>query len=162
MGGRRGPEPTPPRRRAPGASRRRPGAPRFVPVDARPGRVQPAPTRAGAGSASSAPPGRPRSREEARLLLAVLHTTGTDSSQRLAPQDIVMRALEVAAEWPGDEEIVAGSLGLALMTTANMPLPDQLVVRLRALQEDYFARFPDSKTLQRIEIGEDLDGLCST
>jgi hypothetical protein len=73
-----------------------------------------------------------------------------------------MRALEVAAEWPGDEEIVAGSLGLALMTTANMPLPDQLVVRLRALQEDYFARFPDSKTLQRIEIGEDLDGLCST
>jgi len=101
----------------------------------------------------------PRSREEARLLLAVLHTTGTDSSQELDPQDIVMRALEVAAEWSGDEEIVAGSLGLALMTTANMPLPDQLVVRLRALQEDYFARFPDPKTLQRIEVGEDLDGL---
>jgi nucleoside phosphorylase/predicted nucleic acid-binding protein len=101
----------------------------------------------------------PRSREEARLLLAVLHTTGIDSSQGLAPQDVVTRALEVAAEWSDDEEIMAGCLGLAIMAGAKIPLPDQLLVRLRTLQEDYFARFPDAKTLQRIEVGEDLDGL---
>jgi tetratricopeptide (TPR) repeat protein len=101
----------------------------------------------------------PRSREEAQLLLAVLHTTGTDSGQGLGPQDMVTRALEVAAEWPDDEEIMASSLGLAIMTGAKIPLPDQLLVRLRTLQEDYFARFPDPKTLQRIEVGEDLDGL---
>jgi len=101
----------------------------------------------------------PRSREEARLLLAVLHTVGTDSTQGLAPHDVVTRALEVAAEWPGDEEIVAGCLGLAMMTATKIPLPDQLLVRLRMLQEDYFARFPDPKTLQRIDLGEDLAGL---
>jgi nucleoside phosphorylase/predicted nucleic acid-binding protein len=101
----------------------------------------------------------PRSRDEARLLLAVLHTTAADSSQGLAPQDLVMRALEVAAEWSGDEEIMAGCLGLAIMTAAKIPLPDQLLVRLRTLQEDYFIRFPDPKTLQRIDVGEDLDGL---
>jgi hypothetical protein len=101
----------------------------------------------------------PRSREEARLLLAVLHTTAADSSQGPAPQGVVTRALEVAAEWSGDEEIVAGALGLAIMTAAKIPLPDQLLVRLRTLQEDYFTRFPDPKTLQRIDVGEDLDGL---
>lgn len=101
----------------------------------------------------------PRSREEARLLLAVLHTTAADSSQGPEPQDVVTRALEVAAEWSGDEEIVAGALGLAIMTAAKIPLPDQLLVRLRTLQEDYFTRFPDPKTLQRIDVGEDLVGL---
>ncbi len=101
----------------------------------------------------------PRNREEARLLLGVLHATAADSSQGLAPQDMVTRALEVAAEWSGDEEIMAGSLGLAIMTAAKIPLPDQLLVRLGTLQEDYFARFPDPKTLQRIDVGEDLDGL---
>jgi nucleoside phosphorylase/predicted nucleic acid-binding protein len=101
----------------------------------------------------------PRSREEARLLLAVLHTTATDSSQGLAPQDVVARALEVAAEWSGDEEMMAGALGLAIMTAAKIPLPDQLLVRLRTLQEDYFTRFPDATTLQRIDVGEDLAGL---
>jgi nucleoside phosphorylase/predicted nucleic acid-binding protein/biotin operon repressor len=101
----------------------------------------------------------PRSREEARLLLAVLHTTATDPSRGPAPQDVVMRALEVAAEWSDDEEIIAGCLGLAIMTAAKIPLPDQLLVRLRTLQEDYFTRFPDPKILQRIDVGEDLDGL---
>jgi len=101
----------------------------------------------------------PRSREEARLLLAVLHMTAADSSQGLEPHDVVTRALEVAAEWSGDEEVVAGSLGLAIMTAAKIPLPDQLLVRLRTLQEEYFARFPDPKTLQRIDVGEDLGGL---
>ncbi len=104
-------------------------------------------------------PVSPRDREEVRLLLAVLHTTANDSRQGLEPQDLVTRALEVAAEWSSDEEIVAGALGLAIITAAQIPLPDQLLLRLRMLQEDYFRRFPDPKTLQRIHVGEDLDGL---
>jgi hypothetical protein len=101
----------------------------------------------------------PRDREEATLLLAVLRTTATDSSQGLEPQDVVTRALEVAAEWSSDEEIVAGALGRAIITAVQIPLPDQLLLRLRMLQENYFTRFPDQKTLQRIPVGDDLDGL---
>ena len=55
---------------------------------------------------------------------------------------------------------MASALKIVLTCSGPEPLPDAWLARVRALQEEFFNRFPDSAHLRRITVGEDLSGLA--
>jgi nucleoside phosphorylase len=108
----------------------------------------------------------PRNPPEAMLLLAVLRASAVPSAQDGTPapdptlgQAMLERALAAAAAFPDDEDVLAAALKIVLTCPAPAPLPDALLARVRALQEDFFNRVPDSAHLRRITVGDDLSGL---
>lgn len=111
-------------------------------------------------------PLEPRNPSEAMLLLAVLHAAAVPSAQGGTPassltleQATLERALAAAAAFPDDEEVVAAALGIVLIRPTPEPLPDTLLAQVRALQDEFFDRFPDSTHLRRITVGDDLSEL---
>jgi nucleoside phosphorylase len=108
----------------------------------------------------------PRNPAEAALLLAILGAAATppapDGTPPAAPaltRPMIERALAAAAAFPDNEEVVASALKLVMIGEGPEPLPDTLLAQVRALQEDFFTRFPDSAHLRRIPLGEDLSDL---
>jgi nucleoside phosphorylase len=108
----------------------------------------------------------PRNPPQALLLLAVLRASAVPPDQKGMPapvpslgQAVLERALAAAARFPDDEDVLAGALQIVLTCPTSEPLPDDLLARVRALQDHFFDRFPDSTRLRRITIGEDLSGL---
>jgi len=108
----------------------------------------------------------PRNPSEAMLLLAVLRASAIPSAQQGTPavspapgKAMLERALAAASAFPDDEDVLAGALKIALTCPAPEPLPDVLLARVRALQDEFFDRFPNSAHLRRITVGEDLSGL---
>jgi len=102
-------------------------------------------------------PLRPRHRQEALLLLAVLRAAHAE----MDPLEAIRRALGVAGDWLEDEEVVASALTLTLLTSPRAQIPDTMLLELRRLQDDYFTRFADTASIQRVDVGEDLEGLIS-
>jgi hypothetical protein len=109
---------------------------------------------------------KPRNPSEAMLLLAVLRASAVPSVQAGTPapgptlgQEMLERVLAAAAAFPDDEDVLAGALKIVLTCPAPEPLPDALLTRVRALQDEFFNRFPNSSHLRRITVGEDLSGL---
>ena len=108
----------------------------------------------------------PRNAVEALLLLTVLRATAvppaqdsTSSDSTLAPATLE-RVLATASAFPDDESVVATALKIVLTCSGPEPLPDAQLARVRALQEEFFNRFPDSTHLRRITLGDDLSGLA--
>jgi nucleoside phosphorylase len=107
----------------------------------------------------------PRNPSEASLLLTVLRAAAVPPAQESAPagsalgQAVLERAIATASAFPDDEDVVANALKIVLMCSGPEPLPDALLTRVRALQEEFFNRFPNSTHLRRITVGEDLSGL---
>jgi len=98
-----------------------------------------------------------RNRQEALLQLAVLRAALPEGDPLLA----ITRALAVAEEWLEDEEVVAGALTLALIASSHAEIDDPMLIDLRRLQDNYFTSHPNTSSIQRLDIGEDLDGLIS-
>jgi nucleoside phosphorylase len=107
----------------------------------------------------------PRNPLEAALLLAVLRAAAIPPIQEgpsagSAPgQAILKRALAAASAFPDDEDVVASALKIALTGSGPEPLPDAQLANVRALQEEFFNRFPDSAHLRRMAVGDDFSGL---
>jgi nucleoside phosphorylase len=109
---------------------------------------------------------QPRNPMEASLLLATLGAAAAppaqDGTLPTAPaltRPMIERALAAAAAFPDNEEVVASTLKLVMIGAGSEPLPDALLTQVRALQEEFFTRFPDSTHLRRIPVGEDLSDL---
>lgn len=102
-------------------------------------------------------PLRPRHRQEALLLLAVLRAT----QGQMDPLEVIGGALAVAGDWLEDEEVVASALALTLVTSPPAQIPDPMLLEVRRLQDDYFTRFADTASIKRLDIGDDLQGLIS-
>lgn len=98
-------------------------------------------------------PALPRVAAEAGLLLAVLKAAPGPT-----PADDVRRALDTAEKWPDDEQIGASALAL-VVTASGHAGDDGLLVRARAQQEAFFAAFPDTTLVRRLDVGEDHSGL---
>jgi nucleoside phosphorylase/tetratricopeptide (TPR) repeat protein len=99
-------------------------------------------------------PEQPRTDDDASSLMSVVRPDGTvNATAALA------RAVRLASAFPNDETVSAAALMLTLTTPAPPQLPDQLLAQVRGLQEDFFTRFPGSRYLQRLSIGEDLSEL---
>ncbi len=108
----------------------------------------------------------PRNPSEAMLLLAVLRASAVPSVQEGASapgpalgRAMLERALAAASAFPDDEDVLAEALKIVLTCPAPEPLPDALLAQVRALQDEFFNRFPDSSHLRRITVGDDLSGL---
>ena len=108
----------------------------------------------------------PRSPVEALLLLTVMRATAvppaqgsTSNDATLAPE-ILERVLATASAFPDDESVLAAALKIVLTCSGPEPLPDALLAQVRALQEEFFNRYPDSTHLRRITLGDDLTGLA--
>jgi len=121
----------------------------------------------------------PRSAQEALLSLHLLQTALTDPAQPRAddeddsPMSVVRpdgtvdamaalaRAVTLASAFPDDETVSAAALMLTLTTPAPPQLPDHILAQLRGLQEDFFTRFPETRYLQRLSVGEDFSELIA-
>ena len=96
----------------------------------------------------------PRNASEALLLLAVMGAApGPDRDAD------VRRALDAAERWPDDERVGASALSYVVTAGASTG-DDTLLARAREQQETFFATFPDTSLLKRIDVGEDLSGLA--
>jgi nucleoside phosphorylase/tetratricopeptide (TPR) repeat protein len=119
----------------------------------------------------------PRSAQEALLSLHLLRAALTDPEQPRTNDDdsspmrvvrpdgtvnamaALARAVTLASAFRDDETVSAAALALMLTTPAPPQLPDQILAQVRGLQEDFFTRFPKSRYLQRLSVGEDLSEL---
>jgi nucleoside phosphorylase/DNA-binding transcriptional ArsR family regulator len=108
----------------------------------------------------------PTSVPQAQLLLAILAASASSSGEGADPNfgdtsryGVIERALAVGASFPDNEEVMASAIMVILSYPNAEPLPEALLSRVWKLQEDFFARFPDSSRFRRIAIGEDLSGL---
>ena len=93
----------------------------------------------------------PRNRGEALLCLAVLRA----AEAVVEPATAIAKALSVATDWIDDEEVVASAIALVLTTAPNAPVPDPLLIEVRRLQEEYFARHGENASIRRIHVDED-------
>jgi nucleoside phosphorylase/tetratricopeptide (TPR) repeat protein/DNA-binding transcriptional ArsR family regulator len=73
----------------------------------------------------------------------------------------IARAVTLARAFPDNEEVNAAALTLTLITPTPPQLPADTLAQLRGLQEDFFTRFPDTRYVQRLDVGEDLSELTA-
>ena len=111
-------------------------------------------------------PLEPRNPPQALLLLAVLRASASRRTRRICQRPCLAldkRCWSALSPRPPDSPMMRTSwlapLQIVLTCPTPEPLPDDLLARVGALQDDFFARFPDSTRLRRITIGEDLSAL---
>ena len=108
------------------------------------------------------PPLKPPDATRARLVLAVLHflapsihardADGSGSSTVVTQAEVLARLTSIAQAFPDDEELVAAAVMTSLRLPVTEPVDPGQLARARALQEQFFGRFPDSKLIRRVEI----------
>jgi len=107
----------------------------------------------------------PASVEQARLVVSIVRTiapsvTEARTSQANQPgvtqAEVMSVVAEAAQSFPDDEELVA----TAVMTVFAMPAADppdpRLMTQARALLQQFFDRFPDSRLIHAVPIGDSL------
>jgi len=111
------------------------------------------------------PPLSPTTENQARLVLALLHILAPsvrdpgDSGQpaRVVTQaEVLTRVTAVAQAFPDDEELVAAAVMTSLRLPVEEPADPAQLAKARALQEQFFERFPDSSLIQRFPINDIL------
>lgn len=93
-------------------------------------------------------------RDEQEGLLAVnLYRLGPDSPEA------VRRVLDLADQFAASEQVSAAAFMAAHDIAANLELPTSLLGRLRMWSENFFQRFPESKSLSPIEVDDEFQNL---
>jgi predicted nucleic acid-binding protein len=117
------------------------------------------------------PPLAATTRDEALLILAVLraiaHQIQDDTSvqsiegQSLTQRDVLRRVSAIAKRFPDDEEILARVLTISLSMPSEDNIDPEALLQARELQDLFFARFPESKLIQRITIPDSPEELVA-
>lgn len=108
------------------------------------------------------PPLEASNKSEAMLITAVLRAIAHEIGQggtrpsvygrAFTQRDVLRRATTIAKRFQDEEEVVAA----ALMTSLSMPADEEVapeeLFEARQLQDLFFARFPESKLVQRISV----------
>lgn len=94
--------------------------------------------------ATRAPALVPRTEGEARLLIS-LHSTRGKGLESIAA------VLDTAEAYPESEEVGAAAVGSVLMLSKDTEVPEDARERLAKASENFFARYPDSDYLKRVE-----------
>lgn len=113
------------------------------------------------------PPLTPATTDQARLVLSILHfvaPTVIEVGSATAAQtttvtqaEVLARVTAIAKAFPDDEEIVATALMTSLALTPEEPVDPAQLAQARALQEQFFQRFPESQIVRRVPINDTLN-----
>jgi nucleoside phosphorylase len=111
----------------------------------------------------------PTSQNQARLVLSVLHflapsvLTAGDANDRqtrtVTQAEVLANVTAIAQAFPDDEEIVATALMISLALRIETPADPAQLAQARALQEQFFERFPDSQQIRRIPLDDTLSDI---
>ncbi len=110
----------------------------------------------------------PADLNQARLVASVLRTiapsvkpspSDATTEPSITQAEVLAAVTEAAQAFPDDEELV----GFAMMTAFSMPASDPpdlgLMIKARQLHQQFFDRFPDSKLIQQVPVGEAFTGV---
>jgi nucleoside phosphorylase len=113
----------------------------------------------------------PTNLDQARLVASILRTiapsvteTGkptTSEHGQVTQAEVLSAVTEAAQAFPDDEELVATAVMTAFSMPAAEPPDPGLMVKARALLQQFFDRFPDSRLIQTVPTGDELSGLKS-
>lgn len=87
---------------------------------------------------------KPRSEEEARLLISLHYLRGSGLAS-------VAAVLDMAEAYPDSEEVGAAAVGCIIMLAKDCDLPEDTRLRVVKSSEDFFTQHPDSSHLMRVE-----------
>jgi nucleoside phosphorylase len=109
----------------------------------------------------------PTTSDQARLVLSILHfvaptvldvgSATADQANTITQAEVLARVTAIARAFPDDEEIVATALMTSLSLRPEEPPDPAQLVQARALQEQFFQRFPDSQIVRRFPIDDTLN-----
>jgi nucleoside phosphorylase len=112
------------------------------------------------------PPLTATTADQARLVLSILHfvaptvlvvgSTTAEQTSTVTQAEILARITSIAKAFPDDEEIVATALMTSLALRPDEAVDPAQLVQARALQEQFFQRFPDSQIVRRFPINDTL------
>ena len=113
----------------------------------------------------------PANLDQARLVASILRTiapsiteagTSTTAGHGQVTQTEVLSAVTDAAQaFPDDEELVATAVMTAFSIPAAEPPDPRLMVKARALLQQFFDRFPDSRLIRTVPSDNELSGVKS-
>lgn len=113
------------------------------------------------------PPLTPATADQARFVLSVLHfvaptvsevgSASADQTRTITQAEVLARVTAIAKAFPDDEEIVATALMTSLALRPEEPADPAQLAQARALQEQFFQRFPESQIVRRVPINDTLN-----
>jgi nucleoside phosphorylase len=111
----------------------------------------------------------PADRDQARLVASVLRTIAPSVTEPSHPDatadsdvtqaEVLAAVTEAAQAFPDDEELVAAAVMAAFSMPTTEPPDFALMTKARQLHQQFFDKFPDSRLIQQVPVGEALTGL---